>query len=167
MKHDASTIIKELNIKDDVLNIYSYGSQIYGTATNESDYDYIIVTKNAMLSSGAFKQNAISNKDLTIQGVIYSRSGFIDAINNYEIGAIECLSLNDNQIIQKKWPFKIQKWNTNEMIRKIISKASNSWYIADEQAKTGHKDRAKRGVFHVLKRDTHSNKLLMEKKVKK
>ena len=147
----AHKILKELGIEDEILNIYTYGSKIYGTADVNSDSDYIIVTKSAMLKSGAFKQNAISNKDRTIQGVIYSRGGFTDAINNYDISAMECLSLPDEQVIRKKWPFKVQKWDNKEMAKKIITKASNSWHTADLQAKDGWKYPAKKGIFHALR----------------
>jgi hypothetical protein len=151
MVTEAERILSELRIDEDVLNIYEYGSRIYGTANEDSDYDYIIVTKGSILKSGAFKQNAISNKTRTIQGVLYSRSGFIDAINNYDISALECLSLPEESIIQAKWPFKVSKWNNKEMVKKIITKASNSWHIADLQAKDDWKHSAKKGIFHALR----------------
>jgi hypothetical protein len=134
-----------------VLAIYPYGSRVYGTASESSDHDYIIVTKGAFLKSGAFRQNAISSEDKKIQGVLYSRSGFTDAINNYEIGALECLFLDPSMVILSKWPFKVQKWNEKEMIDKIIQKASASWHIASEQSKGGWKESAKRGIFHSLR----------------
>ncbi len=147
----SSQILQELAITDQPLAIYPYGSQVYGTADENSDHDYIIVLKRAMLENGAFRQNAISNEAGTIQGVLYSRGGFIDAINNYEIGALECLSLPPEQIILKKWPFKIAKWHEKTMIKKIIEKASASRHIADQQAKSGFPDRAKKGMFHALR----------------
>lgn len=143
-------ILKELNITEDVIAIYPYGSQVYGTANQFSDHDYIIVTKST-LDSGAFKDNAISNADYTVQGVLYSRSGFIDAINNYEIGALECLSLEPEQIILKKWPFKSTKWVEKDMVKNIIKKASASRYIADKNAKHDHREQAKKGMFHALR----------------
>lgn len=147
----SARILRELGVDEPVLNIYPYGSRIYGTADPDSDEDFIIVTKGAMLKSGAFRQNAISNKNYTVQGVIYSRGGFIDAINNYEIGALECMFLPEDKVVMKTWPFKIQKWDTKEMVRNIISKASSSWHVADLQAKDGFKDRAKKGIFHALR----------------
>lgn len=144
-------ILAELRIDEDVLNIYSYGSQIYGTAGKDSDQDFIIVTKGSMLKSGAFKQNAISNQSRSIQGVLYSRSGFQDAINNYDISALECLSLSTDKVVQSKWPFRVQKWDNREMAKKIISKASNSWHLADLQAKDDWKHMAKKGIFHSLR----------------
>jgi predicted nucleotidyltransferase len=147
MKMEAINIIKELNVEGEVLNIYPYGSRVYGTANNDSDSDFIIVMKSAFLDSGSFKDNAISNEDGSIQGVLYSRGGFIDAINNYEIGALECLFLNDSDVLQKKWPFKLQKLVIKDMIKKIIQKASNSWHIAKFQFKDDEIERAKKGVF--------------------
>jgi len=149
-KFTAEHIIKELGIKEEIIAIYSYGSQVYVTATEYSDHDYVIVAKST-LESGAFKNNAVSNKDYTIQGTLYSRAGFTDAINNYEMPAMECMSLDTEQVLLKKWPFKINSWNEKDMIKKVIQKASASRHIADKQAKTGYKDRAARGMFHALR----------------
>ena len=144
-------ILRELKVDEPVLNIYRYGSRIYGTADQNSDHDYIIVTKGAMLKSGAFKQNAISSDNRNIQGILYSRSGFTDAINNYDISALECLSLHPDDVLMNTWPFKVQKWDNKTMVKKIISKVSASWHTADMQARDGFKDRAKKGIFHALR----------------
>lgn len=148
---DAEEILQKLNITEEVLNIYPYGSRVYGTHSEQSDYDYIIVTKGSMLNSGAFRQNAISSADKMIQGVLYSRGGFIDAINNYEIGALECLSLDPSMIVQNKFSFKSQKWDNKELANHIIQKASASWHIADMQAKDDYKEGAKKGIYHALR----------------
>ena len=149
--YDSQDILMALNIKEEILGIFPYGSRVYGLAKDDSDYDYIVVTKSSFLPSGAFKQNAISSSDKNIQGVLYSRSGFIDAINNYEIAALECLSLDPANFITLKWPFKIQKWDEKEMVKKIIQKASASWHIASEQSRNNQKHLAKKGVFHALR----------------
>jgi hypothetical protein len=151
MENKAEDILKALKVDEEVIAIYSYGSRVYGTASETSDHDYIIVTKGAFLKSGAFKQNAISSEDRKIQGVLYSRSGFIDALNNYEIGALECLFLDPSVVVLSKWPFKLQKWDEKEMSSKIIQKASASWHIGSQQSKDGFKAIAKKGIFHALR----------------
>ena len=148
---NANNIIKELEIEDEVLNIYPYGSQVYGTANVDSDHDYIIVMKSAFLDSGSFKDNAISNEDKSIQGVLYSRGGFQDAINNYEIGALECIFLSEDQVIQRKWPFKLNKLVHKDMSKNIIKKASSNYHIAKHQYADEDFERAKKGVFHALR----------------
>lgn len=147
----AQEILEELNIEGEVLNIYPYGSHIYGTNTESSDRDYIIVMKAGILETGAFKNNAISNQDESIQGVVYSRGGFQDAINNYDMAALECLFLDDDLIIQKKWPYTLTKLIHKDMIKKVISKASNSWHIAKHQYQDGEIERSKKGVWHALR----------------
>ena len=147
----ADFILNELNITEEILNIYPYGSRVYGTFDDKSDSDYVIVTKSGMLKSGGFKQNAISNRDRTIQGVLYSRSGFIDAINNYEITALECLSLPESDVIKKTWNFKIQKWDDNAFVKAIIGKMSMSWFSADRYSKDDWKELGKKGVFHSIR----------------
>ena len=149
-KYTAEHIIKELGIEEPIIAIYPYGSQVYGTAGKYSDHDYIIVAKST-LNSGAFKNNAVSNSDYTIQGTLYSRAGFQDAINTYQMPAMECLSLDEEDIVLKKWPFKIRDWNEKEMIKQVVKLASASRHIADKNAKHDHKEHAKRGMFHALR----------------
>lgn len=144
-------LLRELGITEPILKIYPYGSRVYGNNSEGSDSDFVIVTRAGMLQSGGFKQNAISNGNRTIQGVLYSRSGFIDAINNYEITALECLSLPEEMVLKNTWDFKIQKWEDKAFIKSIIMKMSASWFQADNYAKDGYKDYAKKGIYHAVR----------------
>lgn len=149
---EAQEICKRLNIDyDKILNIYPYGSRVYSTDDEYSDSDYIIVYKTSFLSSGAFKDNAITSDDGEIQGVCYSRSGFIDAINNYEIGALECVFLPEEKIIQKKMNFNIKKFDKKEFFKKIITKASSSWHFAILAKKDDNIEYVKKNIFHALR----------------
>ena len=148
---EVEKLLKELNIEGEVLNIYPYGSHVYGTNTPESDRDYIIVMKAGILDTGAFRDNAISNEDESIQGVVFSRGGFQDAINNYEMSALECLFLPENLILQKKWPYTLNKLIIPTMAKKVIAKASNSMHIAKFQFKDDDIDSAKKGVWHAIR----------------
>lgn len=134
-----------------VLNIYPYGSVVYSCNNEYSDEDFIIVYKSSLLPSGAFKDNAISSDDHQIQGVCYSRTGFIDAINNYDIGALECLFLPEDKIIQKKWNFGITKWDNKEFVKKIITKASSSWYFSTLADKQGNTPEVMVNIYHALR----------------
>jgi hypothetical protein len=148
----AEEICTALNIDyNQVLNIFSYGSVVYGCNDEYSDEDFIIVYKSSLLPSGAFKDNAISSLDKNIQAVCYSRSGFIDAINNYEICALECLFLPEEKIIQKKWNFGITKWDNKEFVKKIITKASSSWYFSTLADKQGNTTEVMINIYHALR----------------
>lgn len=148
---EPNKILSDLGINLPVLNIYPYGSFVYGTNTEISDRDYVIVLKSLRLPSGGFKSNAISSKVSNIQGILYSYSGFINAIDTYDMTALESIFLPDDKIIQKTKDFPIRKWNEKEMINNIIKKASNSFYIAEQQSKNDQKLQSKKGIFHSIR----------------
>lgn len=123
MKYTKEEICENLRIDiSDVLNIYPYGSKIYGTHTEDSDDDFVIVYKKSLLPSGSFKDNAISSYDRKIQGTCYSRGGFIDAINTYQISALECIFLS-----------------------------SASWHNAIMSYKDDNIEYVKKNIFHALR----------------
>jgi hypothetical protein len=134
-----------------VINIYPYGSKVYGTATEHSDDDFVIVFKGSLLPSGAFKDNAISSNDYKIQGVCYSRSGFIDAINNYQVTALECIFLPENRMVKNAMPMSLRKLDLKEMAKKIISTASSSWHFASLAYKSEDIDGSKKNIYHALR----------------
>jgi len=137
--------------ENDILNIYPYGSKIYGNEDELSDSDFVIVYKKSLLPSGAFKDNAISSYDKEIQGTCYSRGGFIDALNNYQITALECVFLDDDKIIKKSMNFKIDKINYHYLIKNIISSASSSWHSATMAYKAGDDTYTKKNIYHALR----------------
>jgi len=150
--YTAEEICKALKIEySQVLNIYPYGSKVYGSMNNFSDEDYVIVYKSSLLPSGAFKDNAISSEDRMIQGTCYSRGGFIDAINNYQIVALECIFLPKDWIVQEKMSFSLKKLDKKEFAKKIITTASASWH----NAILAHKDNnilyTKKNIYHALR----------------
>jgi hypothetical protein len=150
MKAEEICVSLNLNI-DDVLNIYPYGSHVYGNNTKLSDYDYIIVYKKSFLPSGAFKDNAISSFDRKIQGTCYSKSGFIDAINNYQMPALECIYLSDDKIVKHTMPFKMNKFIENDFCKKVISLASSSWHNAVLSYKDDNTDFVMKNIYHALR----------------
>lgn len=152
MKYSAEHICEKLKLDlSQVLNIYPYGSRVYGTANEYSDDDYVIVYRTSFLPSGAFKDNAISSDDYMIQGVCYSRSGFTDAINNYQINALECIFLPEEKILQKKMDFKLQKFDKKEFCKKIITTASSSWHLGGLAFRDENFDSSRKNVFHSLR----------------
>jgi hypothetical protein len=134
-----------------ILNIYPYGSKIYGTATEDSDDDFVIVYKSSLLPSGAFKDNAISSEDRKVQGTCFSRSGFIDAINNYQITALECIYLPEDKIVQKKMNFKMSKFDKKEFTNHIIKTASASWYNGMVAWKKKNVEQSQKNMYHAIR----------------
>lgn len=152
MRHTPEEICEKLKLDfSKVLNIYPYGSRVYGTANAESDDDFVVVFKGSMLPSGAFKDNAISSDDWLVQGVCYSRSGFLDALNNYQINALECVFLPEEKILKNSMEFKLQKLVKKELAKKIITTASSSWHFANLSYRDKYIDSCKKNVYHALR----------------
>lgn len=148
----AEKICEELKIDlSDILNIYPYGSMIYGTNDMFSDEDFIIVYRRSLLPSGAFKDNAISSRNKMIQGTCYSRGGFIDAINNYQISALECIFLPEDKIVQKKMNFSMTKFVKKDLAKKIISTASSSWYFAKLAYEDDNIESSMKNMYHAIR----------------
>ncbi|MNB85416.1 hypothetical protein D3C81_711820 [compost metagenome] len=132
--------------KDDILNVYRYGSRVYGTATNESDHDLIIVKKGA---EGIIEGIESGILNLTI----YDELSFQEAINNHEISVLECLFLPKNCIITEKKKFDFEL-DITKLRNSISQKSSNSW-VKTKKKLTVEKDYnpyiAKKSLFHSFR----------------
>lgn len=152
MEHTTEEICTALSIDiKDVMNIYPYGSQVYGTATEQSDHDYVIVYKRSILPSGAFKDNAISSEDRMIQGTCYSKGGFLDAINNYQISALECIFLPDELVVKSMVKFKLNKFSEKDFIKNIIRTSSASAYNGMQANKDKNEEASKKQMYHAIR----------------
>lgn len=164
MNYSVEEIAKSVNLDpSDILNVYRYGSRVYGTDDEFSDDDYIVVHKSFTIKNSyndklSFRQNALSSEDGQIQVIRYSRSGFLDAIDNYEIGALECLFLPEDKVIQEKLKFGVRNfekssvdYELNRMVKKVITKASNSWFLGNRDIENERFERAEKAYFHALR----------------
>jgi len=115
-----STVLNKYNIKpEDILNIYIFGSQVYGTATSNSDFDISLVIKNKI----GVNNQEIKHPIVNIH--IYEDDFFQEKLNEHKIGFLECIMADDLfKIENKKFFFNLNK----SVLRKEISSvANNSW----------------------------------------
>jgi predicted nucleotidyltransferase len=125
-----------------ILNIYPYGSKVYGTHNENSDNDYIVVCEGF---AGLYDQL----DDVTF----YDEKTFQEAIDRHEISVLECLFLPPNLIIQQTKDFNFEL-NLNQLRCSFSAKASNSFVKAKKKL-TVEKDFnvyiAKKSLFHSLR----------------
>ncbi len=141
-------ICNELGIENHRLklfSIYCYGSRVYGTYDEESDYDFIIVRRQL-----DYKVDTVRTKDGLINCTIYSPQGFQKAIDEHEISVLECLSLPEEMIIlnNKQWKFDL---NLNQLRSAISQKSSNSWVKAKKKLKDEDDYIAQKSLFHSMR----------------
>ena len=126
------------------LNIYEYGSVVYGCNSINSDKDYIVISDiigDAQISVG--------NEDFNI----YSTKTFQEKLNNNDISALECMFLDKKHILKEtiKFDFEINKENLKESLGKL---SSNS-YAKCHKKLTVEKDLnpyvAKKSLWHAFR----------------
>lgn len=104
-----------INKNSNIISCFYYGSRVYGSHKEDSDFDFIVVVNE--------------KEDITYNGcdiTVYTKEEFQEKIQQHEISILECLFLPSEKIIKNE-----QSWNFQKdlgVLRKSISeKSSNSW----------------------------------------
>lgn len=135
-KHKYETRDK---ISEKIIKVYNYGSRVYGTATENSDYDFIIVVD----SPDDLCYNVEKPK---INHVVYSESMFIKRVKEHHISVLECIFQD------KKDPYlKYFKLDKSQLRRSISAVASNSFVKAKKKMRQGDYYIGKKSLFHSLR----------------
>jgi hypothetical protein len=136
---------------------YPYGSQIYGTADEHSDRDYIVVD-----SSSNFCE--IQSSDATT--TTYTPRRFQELIDAHEISVLECIFLPDDKICQKfidddgmefQEPIHFPPSSSfildlNKLRISLSAKSSNSWVKAKKKIDQHQEYRlGRKSLFHALR----------------
>lgn len=97
-----------------ILNVYQYGSRVYGSYNENSDYDYILVVKEH------FKSDCIDYH-------VYTKEVFQMTINEQEISVLECIFAPKQFVLKEtvQFTFNLDK----EKLRKSISTIVNNSYV--------------------------------------
>jgi predicted nucleotidyltransferase len=104
---DVDLLLKEIKIKNnDVFNIYQFGSRIYNTNTEKSDWDFFIIVHDDFPTE---KNGYIEIEAENIDANVYRISTYFEKLKNNELQALMCQFLPDEKIWmeKKKFSFKI------------------------------------------------------------
>jgi len=112
----------ELDLKD-LIAVYCYGSRVYGTFNNESDYDFIIITTNK--TQEQFSDNLININ-------FFTPEEHQARLETHEISAIECQFVSSEFILLEKRKFKF-KLDKSKLRYSLSAKSSNSWVKAKKK----------------------------------
>lgn len=126
---------------DNVLNIYVFGSRVYGTATPESDTDVIMVVKEWFDSI-----------DINIH--VYTVEQFQLLVNRHDIQAMECVFAPKEWVLKNKQYFSMPIFSAPLLRVAISTIASNSWVKGKKKlVVAGDYDMhlAIKSIFHSLR----------------
>lgn len=138
-------ILKRAKLDDsNVINAYCYGSRVYGTSTNSSDYDFIFVVK---------KRENEQFSDQLININFFTDESHQQRINEHEISALECQFLSSEFILKetKKYSFTL---DLAKLRHSLSKKSSNSW-VKCKKKLTVEKDYdlnvGRKSMFHAFR----------------
>ena len=117
-------ILKRTGLSDnEVINVYCYGSRVYGNFRKDSDYDFIVIVKNK--TTDQFSDNLININYFTPEGHQHR-------LNEHEISALECFFLEDRFILKNNQNYQF-KLDLSQLRRSLCAKASNSFVKAKKK----------------------------------
>jgi len=95
---DLQKVCSELNLNpSNVLNVYQFGSRVYGTATSTSDWDFVIVCKDY------YGEVFVENKENTINANVFNPETFQIGINEHYIYLLLCLFLPKQNVWKEEY----------------------------------------------------------------
>ena len=104
-------------LDNEIINVYSYGSRVYGTHKENSDYDFIIVAD----CENTGQQYDSGN--LTVH--LYNQEHWEKMLQEHRIFAMECFFLPDEfKSERKRFKFSL---DLPSLRKEISSVSSNSW----------------------------------------
>ena len=123
-----------------VINVYLFGSQIYGNASVNSDFDILMIAKTP------YEEREIVIDNLNIH--ILSMDRFLDGLRVHNITNIECLF--SPHILKEtiKIPYEL---NIKGLRHSISHTVSNSWVKCMKKMEQGDYYIGIKSMFHALR----------------
>ena len=143
-------ILKRTGLNDsEIVNVYSYGSRVYGNFRKDSDYDFIVIVNNK--KTDQFSDNLINVNFFTPEGHQHR-------LNEHEISALECFFLDEIFILKntRNYTFKL---DLSKLRHALCAKSSNSWVKAKKKLtieiekgiEENPEDVGKKSLFHSFR----------------
>lgn len=139
MDVNANYITKP-QVDEPILELYSYGSRVYGCITEKSDHDYIIIVDSED-ENLEYSVNLIA-----FNATVYSEKNFIKRIKAHEVNALECIFQSEKDSYVKY--FELDK---EKLRRKFSGVASNSYVKCKKKIRDGENYIGKKSMFHSLR----------------
>jgi predicted nucleotidyltransferase len=141
---DVVKVIQMSELPDwKIKNIYLYGSRVYGTNKEDSDYDILML---------ASTMNQKEIKDFTYNIHIKTPDVFYDMLLQYKMVALECLFAPSFAKIKESNDY-LAKFNLNKinMKKSVLSQSHDSWMKAKFKINEEDILRGAKSLFHSLR----------------
>lgn len=126
-----------------VSNIYAFGSQVYGTNNENSDYDYFIIGKSSV------EAKEIKIDDINVH--VYTYDKFLADLNWHRIQNFECIYAPQWAKVQEDIKFDNFKLDLNKLRHSISHVNSNSWVKCKKKMEQDENYIGLKSLFHSLR----------------
>lgn len=134
-------LLNQLQLQYSECNIYLYGSHVYNTNGDQSDYDFIIV-------GNITSEESIKTEFGDLH--FYSKPDFINLLSRQEISALECYFL-PNEFKRERFTLE-WKLDLGRLRDSCSQKSSNSWVKAKKKLLVENETYiAQKSLFHSLR----------------
>lgn len=140
-------------------NLYPYGSRVYGTATEHSDFDYIAV----MDKSSPFYQEQILDGEININ--CYSPEEFEERLKLHEISILECYFLDKDLVLKETIQFEFTL-DLKQLRDNLSQKASLAFVKAKKKIIDIELYIGQKSLFHSLRILDYGIQIAQESKIK-
>lgn len=148
-KENINDIMAVIDIPSShILSVFQYGSRVYGTHTEDSDWDFVFVC-SACGHGEHTRQFIVGDLNITC----YELDMFLKMLKDHHVTAMECFYLPDEFIWRNNIAYRVE-FNSQILRSAFSSVASNSWvkgkkkFIVD---KDYNPYIGKKSIFHSLR----------------
>lgn len=152
-------ILNKFNLTEDkIVNIYPFGSRVYGTFTEKSDYDFWVIYKNNVYN------NLFAETRENISIHLYDENTFQEFLNKNNISALECAYLPKELLLKYTNPFKFSL-DIKKLRDYIADKSTRDIKQAELRFGKGDYYMGKKALFHALRIRDYANQIIRFNKI--
>lgn len=122
----VTTILKlkgVIETEDEIVGLYPYGSVLYGSTHEKSDYDFVVIIKS---EETVYEHHSSNDYDIHVLSI----DKYLELLDNHNILALET-HFNPFPIIEFKTDFTL---DLVKLRHKISAVVSNSWGKSEEES---------------------------------
>jgi hypothetical protein len=142
---DVGAFCKKTGFKEDnVLGLYLYGSRLWGTAVEASDYDFLVVLKKAESPCQTFHSG-------NIDCLVFSQAEFDKKLGEHMFLCVVVAAwLPEEWVWKRKHPIKF-KMDRKKLIKALLDTVDRDWKVAAKKRSKKLNDAAAKVEMHAIR----------------
>lgn len=143
-----------------VRNIFLYGSRVYGSAKETSDYDIIYISSNLL----AHEEKRATLNDILLNIHVITPDKFKADLLNHDIMNLECFYAPDFARILEKEPLKFQL-NKKKLIKNNLAQSYSAWQNGKRKVQDFDIHKGVKSLFHSIRMLMFASQILENDKI--